>query len=301
MEQAVTADKKRNRSKQSGSTSKKIKKLASSTIYHVLVTLFGIVMIYPLLWMIMSSFKESSSIFRDADNLIPETFMFENYTNGWKGFADYSFGTFFKNSFLITITATIGAVASGVIIAYGFARFQFKGKNFWFSCMMLTMMLPYQVVMIPQFLIFQKLNWINTILPLTVPHFFGQAFFIFLNMQFIKGIPKEMDEAARIDGCSYYGVFTKIILPMIVPSIITTCIFSFMWRWDDFFGALLYLNKPSSYPVSLALKMFADPSSQSDWGAMFAMSSLSLVPVFLIFIFFQKYLVEGISTEGLKG
>lgn len=270
-------------------------------IYHFLVCIFGFIMIYPLLWMVMSSFKESSSIFREAQRLIPENFKFENYTNGWKGFAGYTFGVFFKNSILITTIATIGAVMSSTVIAYGFSRLKFKGRQFWFSGMMLTMMLPFQVVMIPQFLIFQKLNWVNTILPLTVPQFFGQAFFVFLNMQFIKGIPVEMDEAAKIDGCSYYGIFLKIMVPLIKPSIVTTAIFSFMWRWDDFFGALLYLNKPSSYPVSLALKMFADPSSQSDWGAMFAMSTLSLLPIFFIFIFFQKYLVEGISTEGLKG
>ena len=131
--------------------------------------------------------------------------------------------------------------------------------------------------------------------------FFGQAFFIFQNMQFIRGIPTELDEAARIDGCTYYGIFLRIILPLIKPSIVTTAIFSFMWRWDDFFGALLYLNSPAKYTLSIALKMFSDPSSQSDWGSMFAMSTLSIIPIFLIFLFFQKYLVEGISTEGLKG
>ena len=150
-------------------------------------------------------------------------------------------------------------------------------------------------------IIFKQLGWVNTILPLTVPYFFGQAFFIFQNMQFIRGIPAELDEAARIDGCTYYGIFLRIILPLIKPSIVTTAIFSFMWRWDDFFGALLYLNSPAKYTLSIALKMFSDPSSQSDWGSMFAMSTLSIIPIFLIFLFFQKYLVEGISTEGLKG
>jgi multiple sugar transport system permease protein len=278
----------------------KKKKRIHTVVYHVLVSLFGFAMIYPLLWMVMSSFKESSTIFRDAHNLIPDSFHFENYINGWKGFGGYTFGVFFSNSFRITVISTIGAVISSAVIAFGFARLRFKGRGFWFACVMMTMMLPFQVVMIPQFLIFKKLNWINTILPLTVPYYFGQAFFIFQNMQFIRGIPMELDEAARIDGCSYYGIFARIILPLIKPSIVTTAIFSFMWRWDDFFGSLLYLNSPSKYTVSIALKMFSDPSAQSDWGAMFAMSTLSVLPIFLIFLFFQKYLVEGISTEGLK-
>ena len=279
----------------------KRKQRLQTLIYHLLVCSFGFLMIYPLLWMVMSSFKESSSIFRESYKLIPEAFHLENYLNGWKGFGGYTFGVFFSNSFKVAILSTIGAVLSSAVIAFGFARLRFRGRNFWFSCVMLTMMLPFQVVMIPQFLIFKQLNWVNTILPLTVPYFFGQAFFIFQDMQFIRGIPTDLDEAARIDGCSYYGIFLRIILPLIKPSIVTTAIFSFMWRWDDFFGSLLYLNSPRKYTLSIALKMFSDPSSQSDWGGMFAMSTLSIIPIFLIFLFFQKYLVEGISTEGLKG
>lgn len=189
---------------------------------------------------------------------------------------------------------------SSALIAFGFARCRFKFKQFWFSCMMLTMMLPFQVIMVPQFILFQRIGWVGTYAPLIVPYFFGQAFFIFLIIQFIQGIPRDLDEAAKIDGCSIYGIFFRIILPLVVPALVTSAIFSFMWRWDDFLAALLYLNEPSKYTVSLALKMFADPSASSDYGAMFAMATLSLVPIFAIFLFFQKYLVEGISTSGLK-
>lgn len=270
-------------------------------VYHVCVIAFGFIMIYPLIWMVFSSFKDTDSIFREADVLIPRYFKFENYLNGWKGFGGVSFGVFMKNSLIVTVSATVGAVVSSAVIAFGFARLKFPGRKLWFSCVMLTMMLPFQVVMIPQFIIFQKLKWVNTALPLIIPHYFGGAFFIFLNMQFIKGIPKELDESAKIDGCSFYGIFVRIILPLIKPSLVTTAIFSFIWRWDDFFAALLYLNQPSRYTVSIALKMFSDPSSQSDYGAMFAMATVSILPIFIIFIVFQKYLVEGISTEGLKG
>lgn len=274
----------------------------STVIYHVLVLGFGLMMIYPLIWMVMSSFKETNTIFATAGSLIPEKFTLQNYINGWKGFAKISFGVFFKNSLFISIVATIGTVISSALVAYGFARCEFKGKKLLFSAMLISMMLPAQVLMIPQYLWYQKLGWVGSYMPLTVPYFFAiQGFFVYLISNFISGIPTELDEAAKIDGCSYAGIFTRIMLPLIKPALVTACIFSFMWRWDDFLSALLYVSKSSMYPVSLALKLFCDPGSSSDYGAMFAMATLSILPSILIFLFFQKYLVEGISTSGLKG
>lgn len=280
----------------------KEKRTAKAVIYHILVFAVGLIMIYPLIWMVMSSFKPTNTIFQTAGSLIPETFTLENYINGWKGFAKITFATFFKNSLFISITATIGTVISSAVVAYGFARFNFKGKKLLFSAMLLSMMLPAQVLMIPQYLWYQKLNWVGSYMPLIVPYFFAiQGFFVYLISNFISGIPRDLDEAAKIDGCSYVSIFTKIILPLIKPALVTAGIFSFMWRWDDFLSALLYVNKSAKYPVSLALKLFCDPGSSSDYGAMFAMASLSILPSVLIFIFFQRYLVEGISTSGLKG
>ena len=274
----------------------------STVIYHVLVLGFGLMMIYPLIWMVMSSFKETNTIFATAGSLIPEKFTLQNYINGWKGFAKISFGVFFKNSLFISIVATIGTVISSALVAYGFARCEFKGKKLLFSAMLISMMLPAQVLMIPQYLWYQKLGWVGSYLPLIVPYFFAiQGFFVYLMINFIDGIPRELDEAAKIDGCSYYTIFSKIILPLISPALITTGIFSFMWRWDDFLSALLYVNESAKYPVSLALKLFCDPGSSSDYGAMFAMAFLSVLPAVIMFIFFQKYLVEGIATSGLKG
>ena len=280
----------------------KEKRAVKAVIYHILVFAVGLVMIYPLIWMVMSSFKPTNTIFQTAGSLIPETFTFENYINGWKGFAKVTFATFFKNSLFISVVATIGTVISSAIVAYGFARFKFKGKKLLFSAMLLSMMLPAQVLMIPQYMWYQKLNWVCSYMPLIVPYFFAiQGFFVYLISNFISGIPRDLDEAAKIDGCSYVSIFTKIILPLIKPALVTAGIFSFMWRWDDFLSALLYVNKSAKYPVSLALKLFCDPGSSSDYGAMFAMASLSILPSVLIFIFFQRYLVEGISTSGLKG
>lgn len=269
-------------------------------LYHTGVLIFSFIMIYPLLWMLMGSFKEKSEIINNAEVLLPKSFSPANYIVGWKGFAGHGFGQFFLNSFIISTIATIGAVISVAIIGYGFARCEFKFKKVWFSAMLLSMMLPFQIIMIPQYILFNKMGWVGTYLPLIVPYFFGQGFFIFLNIQFIKGIPTDLDEAARMDGCSIYGIFFRIILPLIKPSLVTTAIFSFMWRWDDFLAPLLYLSSPVQYPVSYALKMFSDPTAGSDWGAMFAMASLSLIPIFIIFITLQKYLVEGIASTGIK-
>ena len=161
---------------------------------------------------------------------------------------------------------------------------------------------PAQVLMIPQYLWYQKLGWVGSYKPLIIPYFFAiQGFFVYQISNFIDGIPRELDEAAKIDGCSYYSIFFRIVLPLITPALITSTIFSFMWRWDDFLSALLYINESAKYPVSLALKLFCDPGSSSDYGAMFAMATLSIMPAMIMFFCLQKYLVEGISTSGLKG
>lgn len=280
----------------------KKKRTARSIVYHVVICLIGIIMIYPLVWMIMSSFKETGTIFTTAGSLIPEKFILDNYRNGWKGFAGIAFSTFFKNSLFISIVATIGTILSSAVVAYGFARFEFRGRKLMFTAMLLSMMLPAQVLMIPQYLWYQKLNWVGSYMPLIIPYFFAtQGFFVYLMSNFIEGIPRELDEAAKIDGCSYFGIFRLVIAPLMKPAVVTGSIFSFMWRWDDFLSALLYINKTAKYPVSLALKLFCDPGSSSDYGAMFAMATLSVLPAVVIFLFFQKYLVEGISTSGLKG
>ena len=280
----------------------KEKRLAGAALYHIIIFAIGIIMVYPLIWMVMSSFKETNTIFTTASSLIPEHFVTDNYANGWKGFAKISFSTFFKNSIFISVIATIGTIASSAVVAYGFARFKFRGKGILFSAMLLSMMLPAQVLMIPQYLWYQKLGWVGSYKPLIIPYFFAiQGFFVYQISNFIDGIPRELDEAAKIDGCSYYSIFFRIVLPLITPALITSTIFSFMWRWDDFLSALLYINESAKYPVSLALKLFCDPGSSSDYGAMFAMATLSIMPAMIMFFCLQKYLVEGIASTGIKG
>jgi multiple sugar transport system permease protein len=278
-----------------------LSKTARPFVYNLLVTLFALIMLYPVIWLIMSSLKLNENIFTTAQSLIPDPLTWANYPQGWKGIGNVPFIVFIKNSLVLVGVATVGAVISSAMVAYAFSRIPFRGKSFWFGAMMLTLMLPSDVVIVPQYVLFAKLGWLNTIKPIVVPAFFGAPFFIFLIMQFIRSIPQELDEAAKIDGCSRYGIFVRVILPLVLPAMATAAIFSFYWRWEDFLGPLLYLNRPSDYPVSLALKLFLDSQTASNWGAMFAMSVVSLLPVMVVFFAFQKWIVEGISTSGLKG
>lgn len=282
-------------------TEKQVKGWLWTVVYHLSIAGLGFVMLYPLFWMISSSLKPQSEIWTTATSLIPSSIHLENYVNGWKGFGGNTFAVFYKNSFIFAGLGTLFTVVSSTIVAYAFGRVKFAGKELLFSLMLMTLMLPNQVLLIPQYIIFHKLGWINTFLPLLVPRLGGGAFFIFMIVQFIRGIPKDLDEAAMIDGANRAKVFLAVILPQLTPALVTSAIFSFYWTWDDFMDPLIYLNKPQLYTVSLALRSFADESGRSDWGAIFAMLTLSLVPVFLIFVFFQRYLVEGIATTGMKG
>ncbi|MDR2922460.1 MAG: carbohydrate ABC transporter permease [Treponema sp.] len=276
-----------------------IRNARNTGIFHMVVVFLGFIMLYPILWMIFGSFKPTEEIFRTF-SLIPKGFNLDNFVRGWRFNGTTSFTTFYKNSFIVAGLSTVGAVLMSSLTAFGFSRIRFRGSKFWYSCMFLTLMLPYQVVMIPQFILFIKLGWRNTFLPLIVPQWGGQAFFIFLMVQFFRGIPIELDESGMLDGCNKFTVYSRILLPLITPALITSAIFSFYWRWDDFLGPLLYLNRTQTFTVSLAIRMFADPS-QTDWGAIFAMGTLSILPSLIIFFIFQKYIVEGIATTGLKG
>ncbi len=280
----------------------KTKRIILKTIYHVLVMFGAFIMVYPLLWMIFSSFKPTETILPTATQLIPTEWTLQNYFTGWKGFMGYSFATFFKNSFFIAALSTFGTLISSAFVAYALQRLKFKLNRILFILVLATMMLPPQILMIPQYMWFRHLNWVGTFYPMILPYFFAiQGFFVYLIMNFIGGIPKELDEAAKIDGCSYFSIFFRVILPLITPALITSAIFSFIWRWDDYLSALLYVTKANMRPISLALKLFNDPSAGSDIGATLAMSTLSIVPATIIFLFFQKSLVDGIASTGIKG
>jgi len=270
-------------------------------IYHVLMISFSILMVYPLLWMISSSFKHTDDIMITADQLIPLNPTMQNYINGWKGFSRTTYATFFKNSFILSGVRVVGTVVSCSLAAYGFARIKFVGRKLWFGIMIATMCLPGMALQIPRYMMFSNMGWVGTWNPLLIPCWFANSTFdIFLLMQFMRNIPKEMDEAAEIDGCGKFRLYTDIMLPLVKPAIASVAILTFIGAWGDYYSSLIYLNKPKFYPVAYALKLYSDEVG-TNYGPMLAMSVLSIVPVLILFFIFQKQLIDGISTDGLKG
>ncbi|MBT2530985.1 carbohydrate ABC transporter permease [Arthrobacter sp. ISL-48] len=266
---------------------------------HLILCLVGLVMLYPLLWLISSSVKPSEDIFRQL-GLWPQHWNFANYAEGWTAL-DQPFHVYLFNSLIIVVLSIAGNIFSCALAAYAFARMEFTGRKLFFTLMLGTLMLPGHVLLVPQYIIFSQLGWLDTYLPLVVPNFLAtNAFFIFLMVQFMKSLPVELDDAAQIDGCGPFRTFLKVILPLCVPAMATTAIFTFISTWNEFFGPLIYIQNQDLYTVPLALRAFMDSEGQSMWGPMFAMSVVSIAPIIGFFIAGQKYLISGIATTGLK-
>lgn len=276
------------------------RRIVKDIFYHLFVVALGLLMIYPVVWMILGSFKIKSEILGPKASFLPTQWIFTNYPDGWYGAGLVTFGTYFRNSLIVSVLATLGTVCSSAMVAYALSRVEFVGRKIWFTCMIMTMLLPGQVLMIPQYIIWNNLGATGTFIPLILPRFLSWPFFTYMMMQFIRGLPKELDEAAMIDGCNKYSIFLRVIVPLMGPSIITTTVISFYWIWDDYMGPLLYLTKPQLYTVSLGIKGFADAQG-TNFGPMFAMSTLSLIPVFLLFLFFNRYLMDGVTAGSVKG
>jgi multiple sugar transport system permease protein len=275
------------------------KKQRPRWLAHTVLILGAIAMLYPLLWMLSSSFKFTEDIFSQT-GLFPERVTGQNYPDGWTSLPR-DFGHYILNSAVIVVGSIIGNLLACSLAAYAFARLEFRFKKFWFAVMLGTMMLPIHVVIVPQYIMWSQLHLINTYWPLIVPKLLAtDGFFVFLMVQFIRGIPRELDEAARIDGCGHWSIFWRVIIPLSVPGLATTAIFTFIWTWNDFFSQLIFLTKPDMYTVPVALRTFVDATSQTPWGPVFAMSIVALAPVFGFFLAGQRYLVRGIATTGLK-
>lgn len=273
--------------------------LHSKAVNHAGLALFSVLMLYPVIWWVGASLKKTEEL--SLPTIWPSVPMWSNYSEGWHFSSDYTFAHFFGNTLLMEVGNVFGGVLTAAIVAYGFGRLEFKLRGFWFSILLLTMMLPGQVTVVPQYILFNSLGFTDSYVPLVLPHFFGGgAFFIFLLVQFIRGIPRDLDEAAKIDGASVYGIFLRVIFPLIKPALVTVAIFTFIWSWDDFFAQVLYISSVDKFTVGLALRMFIDQFDIA-WGQLLAMSLLSVMPSVLIFLFAQKHFVEGIATTGLKG
>ncbi|BCB83608.1 carbohydrate ABC transporter permease [Phytohabitans suffuscus] len=273
----------------------------STVAWHAGVIAVLVVVLYPIVWVVAATFKPSADIIGNL-SLLPTEPTTGNYERAVEGMAGISIGRFFWNSTVLAVLSVVGTVASSALAGYAFARLRFRGRGAMFALMISTLLLPFHVLIIPQYAVFQKLDLIDTYVPLLLGKFLAaEAFFVFLMVQFMRTIPHELDESAKIDGAGHWGTFWHIILPLARPALITTAIFTFIWSWNDFFGPLIYLSTPDKYPLPLALQLFVDEASGSDFGALMAMSVLALVPVVLFFLFFQRFLVEGVSTSGLKG
>jgi len=270
-------------------------------LVYLAVTAGAIVMIYPLVWMLNASFLPNAKIFTSVGLWPGSDFTLDNYIVGWKGVGSVTFTRFFLNSFVVSSLAIIGNLLACSMAAYAFARLRFPLRGVFFAMMLGTLMLPYHVLLIPQYILFSAFGWVNTILPLVVPKFLAtDAFFIFLMVQFIRSLPKGLTEAAKIDGAGHFRIYAQIIMPLCLPALGTTAVFTFIYTWNDFLTPLIYLTSPETYTVPLGLRLFLDATSQSDYGSLFAMSILSLGPIIGFFIAFQKSLVEGIATTGIK-
>lgn len=273
----------------------------SSIIRYTILTVFGLIMLYPLIWLIGASFKTNAEIFA-SPSFWPKDPTLSGYIKGWETSTPYTFGRFFWNTFLIITPKVIGTAISCTLVAYGFARFEFPGKRILFATVIATLLLPNVVTRIPQYLLFREIGWLDSFLPLWVPSAVaGDAFFVFMLIQFLRAIPRDMEEAARVDGANTIQTLIYIVVPMLMPAIISVCLFQFMWTMNDFLGPLIYISSVENYPVSLALKLSIDTTEAFDWNQILAMSVLALAPSLIVFFLAQKYFIEGISAGGVKG
>jgi oligogalacturonide transport system permease protein len=261
----------------------------------------ALVMLYPLIWLVGATFKSNTEIFSEV-GFWPSRFELDAYAKGWKTSSEYTFATYFLNSFAIIVPRIVVTVISCVLVAYAFARFEFVGKKLLFSVMVGTMMLPLIVLRLPQYLMFKELGWLDTYLPLILPSAFAtDTFFVFMLVQFLRGIPRDMEEAAMIDGCNALQLLWHIIVPLLKPAIISVVVFQFIWTMNDFMGPLIYLSSVEKYPVSLALKMSIGATEEVEWANVIAISVVALIPSVAVFFLAQRHFIEGSASSGIKG
>ncbi|MEQ2677025.1 carbohydrate ABC transporter permease [Enterocloster citroniae] len=279
-----------------------MKKKTKKTIWaYVILVVFGFIMVYPLIWMFFATFKDNKELF-GTTALLPSSYSFDAYLKGWKGSGQYTFTTFFINSFKMVIPAVFFTIASCSIVAYGFARFKFVGKKLLFGLMISTLMLPNAAIIIPRYLLFRNLGWLNTFKPFWMPALLAAyPFFIFMLIQFLRGIPKDLDESAKIDGANSFVIFKSILLPLMKPALFSVGLMQFMWVWNDFYNPLIYINSVKNYPLALGVRMVLDTSGTVYWNQVLAMALVSILPLIILFFFAQRYFIEGIATTGMKG
>lgn len=273
----------------------------STVIRYAVLIAVGIVMVYPMLWMVGASLKQDNNEIFASISFIPKKPSFAAYIAGWTA-TGYSFGLFLINTYKVVIPKVIFTLISTTITAYGFARFNFLGKKLLFGVLMSTLFLPQVVLNIPQFLLFTQLGWVDTYKPLIVPTLFAnEPYFVFMLIQFMRTVPKELEEAAEIDGCNMFQRLVYIIVPVVKPAIVSCGLFQFMWSSNDFQGPLIYINTVMKYPASLGLRLIADSETGFEWNKILALSVISIIPTLIVFFMAQDQFIDGIAAGGVKG
>lgn len=268
--------------------------------YLILISV-GTVMVYPLIWMVGASFKTNPEIFSSI-GFIPKNPTLDGYIRGFKGYEGMTLFYFMGNTYKFVIPKVIVTVISAVITAYGFARFNFLGKKFSFAILLSTLFLPQVVLNVPQYILFNQIGWLDSYLPLIIPSLLaGDTYFVYMLIQFLRGIPKELEEAAKIDGCNAIQTLWYVIVPMLKPSIVSCALFQFMWASNDFMGPLIYVNTVAKYPVSIFLRMSMDADVGFEWNRVLAMSLIAIIPSLVVFFMAQNSFVDGIAAGGVKG
>lgn len=266
-------------------------------IAHICLIIASFFFIIPFIWLVSTSLKPLTQIFTFPPEWIPNPFLWSNYARA----VDYiPFWTYLKNTAIITVVSTLGVIISCPLVAYSVAKLEWRGRGVLFFITLAVMMIPGQVTMIPLFLLFTKLGWVGTFLPLIVPQFFGVPFYIFLLRQFFLGLPDALREAARLDGASEFRIYLQIMFPLAKSAVLAVALFQFMGSWTDFIGPLLYLTNEPTYTVSLGLQQFQSQKG-SEWGLLMAVSTLMTLPVIVLFFFLQKTFISGITFSGIKG
>ncbi|MDL2301698.1 carbohydrate ABC transporter permease [Lachnospiraceae bacterium OttesenSCG-928-D06] len=277
------------------------KKITKQFFQYLVIAIIGAALLFPIIFMFFASFKTNEELFGSV-SLLPKNFSFQYYIDGWKGSGTMTYTKFFINTFILVIPTTLLTVASCSIVAFGFARFKFPGKKILFMLLIATLMLPNSVIIIPRYVLYNKFGWINSYMPFYIPALLAcYPFFIFMLIQFLRSIPRDLDESAYIDGCGTFRTFVQILLPLMKSSLFSAGLFQFLWTYNDYFNSLVFINSVSKYPISLALRMSMDSESVIVWGKMMAMAFVAVTPVIIIFFLAQKHFVEGIATSGLKG
>lgn len=279
-----------------------MKKQINLFLRYLLLIVVGIVICYPLVWLFLASFKTNEEIFGTAATVLPASFSWDAYVNGWKGSGQVTYTDFFLNTFKMVVPTVLFTLVSSVLVSYGFARFKFPMKKILFMIMISTLMLPNAVVIIPRYILFKELGWLNTFLPWIAPAAFAcYPFFVFQLVQFFRGLPRELDESATLDGCNALQILVRILLPLCKPALFSVGLFQCIWTWNDFFNSMIFINSVDKYTLTLGLRMSLDTQAAVNWNQVMAMAIVTIIPLIALFFFAQKYFVEGIATTGMKG